>query len=137
MDATEPQDVVVYDQSTRDASVLAADSFLSILLSKLDGCFDSVAILTGELQGWARAVGYLLFQALLPMRLASTRSLRGEVLSRHYWDGRAIPVPLGFSKLTSTPNSRRGGQAGVLQAKVLVEEGQGPRQQTVCVKERK
>lgn len=44
----EPQDVVVYDQSTRDASVLAADSFLSILLSKLDGCFDSVAILTGE-----------------------------------------------------------------------------------------
>lgn len=47
MEATEPQDVVVYDQSTRDASVLAADSFLSILLSKLDGCFDSVAILTG------------------------------------------------------------------------------------------
>ncbi|XP_054426684.1 dual specificity protein phosphatase 8 [Pteronotus mesoamericanus] len=45
--AEEPQDVVVYDQSTRDASVLAADSFLSILLSKLDGCFDSVAILTG------------------------------------------------------------------------------------------
>lgn len=50
VEATEPQDVVVYDQSTRDASVLAADSFLSILLSKLDGCFDSVAILTGELQ---------------------------------------------------------------------------------------
>lgn len=43
--------MVVYDQSTRDASVLAADSFLSILLSKLDGCFDSVAILTGELRG--------------------------------------------------------------------------------------
>lgn len=41
--------MVVYDQSTRDASVLAADSFLSLLLSKLDGCFDSVAILTGEL----------------------------------------------------------------------------------------
>ena len=47
VEATEPQHVVVYDQSTRDASVLAADSFLSILLSKLDGCFDSVAILTG------------------------------------------------------------------------------------------
>ncbi|KFO26415.1 Dual specificity protein phosphatase 8 [Fukomys damarensis] len=47
VEAAEPQDVVVYDQSTRDASVLAADSFLSILLSKLDGCFDSVAILTG------------------------------------------------------------------------------------------
>lgn len=72
MDATEPQDVVVYDQSTRDASVLAADSFLSILLSKLDGCFNSVAILTGELQGWARAMGYLLFQAPLPMPLAGT-----------------------------------------------------------------
>lgn len=43
--------MVVYDQSTRDASVLAADSFLSILLSKLDGCFDSVAILTGERPG--------------------------------------------------------------------------------------
>lgn len=54
----------MYDQSTRDASVLAADSFLSILLSKLDGCFDSVAILTGELQGWVRAVGCLLFLAL-------------------------------------------------------------------------
>lgn len=50
VEAAEPQDVVVYDQSTRDASVLAADSFLSILLSKLDGCFDSVAILTGELR---------------------------------------------------------------------------------------
>ncbi|MXQ90470.1 hypothetical protein E5288_WYG016264 [Bos mutus] len=51
MEAAEPQDVVVYDQSTRDASVLAADSFLSILLSKLDGCFDSVAILTGDSGG--------------------------------------------------------------------------------------
>uniref|UniRef100_A0A8C9Q3B7 Protein-serine/threonine phosphatase n=1 Tax=Spermophilus dauricus TaxID=99837 RepID=A0A8C9Q3B7_SPEDA len=46
VEATEPQDVVVYDQSTRDASVLAADSFLSILLSKLDGCFDSVDLMT-------------------------------------------------------------------------------------------
>lgn len=55
VEATEPQDVVVYDQSTRDASVLAADSFLSVLLSKLDGCFASVAILTGELRG---AVGH-------------------------------------------------------------------------------
>lgn len=104
----------MYDQSTRDASVLAADSFLSILLSKLDGCFDSVAILTGEPQGWARHVGYHLFQAPLPMHLARTRSLRGKVLSRNYGDGRGIPVPLDFSKLTSTLNSRRGGQAGVL-----------------------
>jgi hypothetical protein len=57
VEATEPQDVVVYDQSTRDASVLAADSFLSILLSKLDGCFHSVAILTGELWVPGRAAG--------------------------------------------------------------------------------
>lgn len=48
--------MVVYDQSTRDASVLATDSFLSILLSKLDGCFDSVAILTGELRAAGRPV---------------------------------------------------------------------------------
>ncbi|KAM8970041.1 LOW QUALITY PROTEIN: dual specificity protein phosphatase 8 [Sarcophilus harrisii] len=47
VEAEERQDVVVYDQSTRDASVLAADSFLSILLSKLDSCFHSVSILTG------------------------------------------------------------------------------------------
>ncbi|XP_074086882.1 dual specificity protein phosphatase 8 [Macrotis lagotis] len=47
VETEERRDVVVYDQSTRDASVLAADSFLSILLSKLDGCFHSVSILTG------------------------------------------------------------------------------------------
>uniref|UniRef100_A0A8B9Z4T4 Dual specificity phosphatase 8 n=1 Tax=Buteo japonicus TaxID=224669 RepID=A0A8B9Z4T4_9AVES len=41
------QDVVVYDQSTRDVTGLAADSFLSILLGKLDSCFHSVSILTG------------------------------------------------------------------------------------------
>uniref|UniRef100_A0A8D0G4M5 Dual specificity protein phosphatase 8 n=1 Tax=Sphenodon punctatus TaxID=8508 RepID=A0A8D0G4M5_SPHPU len=47
VEAEEHQDVVVYDQSTRDTSVLAADSFLSILLGKLDSCFHSVSILTG------------------------------------------------------------------------------------------
>ena len=57
--------MVVYDQSTRDASVLAADSFLSILLSKLDGCFDSVAILTGEPGGW-RDAGRLFSRPLSP-----------------------------------------------------------------------
>ena len=51
--------MVVYDQSTRDASVLAADSFLSILLSKLDGCFDSVAILTGASGGLSSPAGSL------------------------------------------------------------------------------
>ncbi|NWV68867.1 DUS8 phosphatase, partial [Malurus elegans] len=47
VEAEDHQDVVVYDQSTRDVSGLAADSFLSILLGKLDSCFHSVSILTG------------------------------------------------------------------------------------------
>nr|XP_056706988.1 dual specificity protein phosphatase 8 [Euleptes europaea] len=47
VEAEEHQDVVVYDQSTRDANGLAADSFLSILLGKLDSCFHNVSILTG------------------------------------------------------------------------------------------
>ncbi|XP_056210805.1 LOW QUALITY PROTEIN: dual specificity protein phosphatase 8 [Falco biarmicus] len=47
VEAEETQDVVVYDQSTRDVTGLAADSFLSILLGKLDSCFHSVSILTG------------------------------------------------------------------------------------------
>uniref|UniRef100_A0A8C4PBJ0 Dual specificity protein phosphatase 8 n=1 Tax=Dromaius novaehollandiae TaxID=8790 RepID=A0A8C4PBJ0_DRONO len=47
VEAEEHQDVVVYDQSTRDVNGLAADSFLSILLGKLDSCFHSVSILTG------------------------------------------------------------------------------------------
>ncbi|XP_034626192.1 dual specificity protein phosphatase 8 isoform X1 [Trachemys scripta elegans] len=47
VEAEEHQDVVVYDQSTRDVSGLAADSFLSILLGKLDSCFHNVSILTG------------------------------------------------------------------------------------------
>ncbi|EHB17869.1 Dual specificity protein phosphatase 8 [Heterocephalus glaber] len=64
VEAAEPQDVVVYDQSTRDASVLAADSFLSILLSKLDGCFDSVAILTvGGGGPWPTVLGAVGMQA--------------------------------------------------------------------------
>nr|XP_033783899.1 dual specificity protein phosphatase 8 isoform X1 [Geotrypetes seraphini] len=41
------RDVVVYDQSTRDVSCLAADSFLFILLSKLESCFYSVSVLAG------------------------------------------------------------------------------------------
>ncbi|NWZ62911.1 DUS8 phosphatase, partial [Acrocephalus arundinaceus] len=47
VEAEDHQDVVVYDQSTRDVTGLAADSFLSILLGKLDSCFHSVSILTG------------------------------------------------------------------------------------------
>uniref|UniRef100_A0A8C0UF52 Dual specificity phosphatase 8 n=1 Tax=Cyanistes caeruleus TaxID=156563 RepID=A0A8C0UF52_CYACU len=41
VEAEDHQDVVVYDQSTRDVTGLAADSFLSILLGKLDSCFHS------------------------------------------------------------------------------------------------
>ncbi|KAG5849221.1 hypothetical protein ANANG_G00107660 [Anguilla anguilla] len=41
------QEVVVYDQSTKDASLLPKDSFLSILLGKLEGSFQQVFLLTG------------------------------------------------------------------------------------------
>ncbi|XP_037694353.1 dual specificity protein phosphatase 8 [Choloepus didactylus] len=73
VEAREPQDVVVYDQSTRDASMLAADSFLSVLLSKLDGCFDSVAILTGGFATFSSCFPGLCEgkpAALLPMSLS-------------------------------------------------------------------
>ncbi|XP_076971457.1 dual specificity protein phosphatase 8 [Tamandua tetradactyla] len=73
VEARAPQDVVVYDQSTRDASVLAADSFLSVLLSKLDGCFDSVAILTGGFATFSSCFPGLCEgkpAALLPMSLS-------------------------------------------------------------------
>lgn len=53
--------MVVYDQSTRDVTGLAADSFLSILLGKLDSCFHSVSILTG------RSPGLPLHPALVPL----------------------------------------------------------------------
>lgn len=53
--------MVVYDQSTRDVTGLAADSFLSILLGKLDSCFHSVSILTG------RTPGLPLHLALVPL----------------------------------------------------------------------
>ncbi|KAI2648196.1 Dual specificity protein phosphatase 8 [Labeo rohita] len=41
------QEVVVYDQSTKDAGQLPKDSFVHILLSKLDGTFHRVSLLTG------------------------------------------------------------------------------------------
>ncbi|KAG9329134.1 hypothetical protein JZ751_007538 [Albula glossodonta] len=41
------QEVVVYDQSTKDASLLSKDSFVSILLGKLEGSFHQVSLLTG------------------------------------------------------------------------------------------
>ncbi|XP_072525559.1 dual specificity protein phosphatase 8 isoform X1 [Salminus brasiliensis] len=41
------QEVVVYDQSTKDAGQLSRDGFVHILLSKLDGTFHKVSLLTG------------------------------------------------------------------------------------------
>ncbi|XP_041966877.1 dual specificity protein phosphatase 8a isoform X1 [Alosa sapidissima] len=41
------QDVVVYDQGTREASQLSKEGFVNILLSKLDGSFHRVSLLTG------------------------------------------------------------------------------------------
>ncbi|XP_055049281.1 dual specificity protein phosphatase 8 isoform X1 [Misgurnus anguillicaudatus] len=41
------QEVVVYDQSTKDAGQLSKDSFVHILLSKLDCTFHRVSLLTG------------------------------------------------------------------------------------------
>lgn len=41
------QEVVVYDQSTKDAGQLSKDSFIHILLSKLDCTFHRVSLLTG------------------------------------------------------------------------------------------
>lgn len=105
MEATEPQDVVVYDQSTRDASVLAADSFLSVLLSKLDGCFDSVAILTGELRG---AVGH-------PVPAARSAEGQARLGGRRFWGSGASGEPGFWTHLVppSEPQSTAGpGSAG-------------------------
>ncbi|XP_059402546.1 dual specificity protein phosphatase 8-like isoform X1 [Carassius carassius] len=41
------QEVVVYDQSTKDAGQLSKDGFVHILLSKLEGTFHRVSLLTG------------------------------------------------------------------------------------------
>ncbi|XP_015744784.2 dual specificity protein phosphatase 8-like [Python bivittatus] len=64
VEAEKHQDVVVYDQSTRDVNGLATDSFLSILLGKLVSCFHSVSILTGrigqQLGGWGLKLLFIL-----------------------------------------------------------------------------
>ncbi|RXM29690.1 Dual specificity protein phosphatase 8 [Acipenser ruthenus] len=48
MDVKRKQEVVVYDQNTRDASLLASDSFVHILLGKLNSNFHRVSLLTGR-----------------------------------------------------------------------------------------
>uniref|UniRef100_A0A2K5WQD6 Dual specificity protein phosphatase 8 n=1 Tax=Macaca fascicularis TaxID=9541 RepID=A0A2K5WQD6_MACFA len=109
VEATEPQDVVVYDQSTRDASVLAADSFLSILLSKLDGCFDSVAILTGGFATFSSCFPGLCEgkpAALLPMSLSQP----------------CLPVPsVGLTRIL--PHLYLGSQKDVLNKDLMTQNG--------------
>uniref|UniRef100_A0A8C7AVN7 protein-tyrosine-phosphatase n=1 Tax=Neovison vison TaxID=452646 RepID=A0A8C7AVN7_NEOVI len=107
--ACNPQDVVVYDQSTRDASVLAADSFLSILLSKLDGCFDSVAILTGGFATFSSCFPGLCEgkpAALLPMSLSQP----------------CLPVPsVGLTRIL--PHLYLGSQKDVLNKDLMTQNG--------------
>ncbi|KAG7324350.1 hypothetical protein KOW79_012366 [Hemibagrus wyckioides] len=47
VDLSRRHEVVVYDQSTKDAGQLSKDGFVHILLSKLDGTFHKVSLLTG------------------------------------------------------------------------------------------
>lgn len=42
------QEVVVYDQSSKEAGHLAKDGFVHILLGKLEGTFHRVSLLTGR-----------------------------------------------------------------------------------------
>lgn len=109
VEAAEPQDVVVYDQSTRDASVLAADSFLSILLSKLDGCFDSVAILTG---------GFATFSSCFPgLCEGKPTTLPPMSLSQP-----CLPVPsVGLTRIL--PHLYLGSQKDVLNKDLMTQNG--------------
>ncbi|XP_068162620.1 dual specificity protein phosphatase 16 [Antennarius striatus] len=47
LDLLRPQEVVVYDQNSSDPAALSADSFLAILLVKLERSFPSVHLLSG------------------------------------------------------------------------------------------
>ncbi|KAM3587758.1 uncharacterized protein V6R79_013477 [Siganus canaliculatus] len=47
LDFQDDQDVVVYDQSSSDPAALSSESFLSVLLSKLEKSFPSVHLLSG------------------------------------------------------------------------------------------
>lgn len=42
------QEVVVYDQSSADPAALSSESFISVLLVKLERSFPSVHLLSGE-----------------------------------------------------------------------------------------
>lgn len=41
------QEVVVYDQSSKEAGHLSKDGFVQILMGKLEGIFHKVSLLTG------------------------------------------------------------------------------------------
>lgn len=41
------QEVVVYDQSSKEAGHLSKDGFVHILMGKLEGTFHKVSLLTG------------------------------------------------------------------------------------------
>ncbi|XP_060033260.1 dual specificity protein phosphatase 8 isoform X2 [Erinaceus europaeus] len=109
VEATALQDVVVYDQSTWDASVLAADSFLSILLSRLDTCFHNVAILTGGFATFSSCFPGLCEgkpAALLPMSLSQP----------------CLPVPsVGLTRIL--PHLYLGSQKDVLNEDLMTQNG--------------
>lgn len=47
------QEVVVYDQSSKEAGHLSKDGFVHILMGKLEGTFHKVSLLTGmQLYVW-------------------------------------------------------------------------------------
>lgn len=48
LDLQSCQEVVVYDQNSLDPAVLGSDSFLSVLLVKLERTFPSVHLLSGQ-----------------------------------------------------------------------------------------
>lgn len=124
--------MVVYDQSTRDVTGLAADSFLSILLGKLDSCFHSVSILTGRTPGlllplvlvplvWSHGAAathvHLCLLSWPPVAVASVGMWTGEARPpRHCWIppvhsflALSSPLPL---RLPARVNERGGYQRG-------------------------
>lgn len=48
MELGRKQEVVVYDQSSKEAGHLSKDGFVHILMGKLEGTFHKVSLLTGK-----------------------------------------------------------------------------------------
>lgn len=55
------QEVVVYDQNSKEAGHLSKDSFVHILLGKLEGTFHKVSLLTGNVRVCGGSVMMTLF----------------------------------------------------------------------------